>query len=377
MKNFFFLLFSISVLGLRSQTIVTDSFAYGGVMRNYDVYVPAVYNASTAVPLILNLHGYGSDSFEQELYTDFMPIADTANFIMVFPNGVEDGGGQQYWNAFSYPSPSPNDLGFLSALIDTIEAGYNIDLNRVYSTGMSNGGFMSYDLACGLSNKIAAIASVTGSMIPYHMNTCLPSHPVPVMQIHGTADATVPYNGSSSFVPIDSLVKHWVTFNNCSPTPITTAVPNTVASDGCTATHYVYTGGNAGTTVEFFKVQGGGHSWPGATVNINVTCMDFNASAEIWRFFSQYRLNNLTGVKETKTSLKQIQVYPNPSSERFVLAFPDAGKKTVRLTNAMGQVVQEFETLALQAELKVAEKGIYVLNVRSAAGTYSQKIIKE
>ncbi|MCD6066386.1 MAG: hypothetical protein K0S33_1212 [Bacteroidetes bacterium] len=361
-----------------AQTTVSGSFVYGGNTRTYRVYVPAVYNVSTAVPLVLNLHGYGSDNLEQELYGDFRDIADTANFIIVHPNGMMDGSSNQYWNAFSYPAPSPNDLGFLSALIDTIKANYTIDNNAIYSTGMSNGGFMSYDLACGLSNKIAAVASVTGSMIPFHMNTCSPSHPMPVMQIHGTADATVPYAGGSTFVHIDSLVKHWVQFNNCSSTPVTTAVLNIDPTDGCMATHYVYNGGDAGSTVEFFKVQGGGHSWPGAIVNINITCMDFDASVEIWRFFRKYRLNNLTGVKESKHEpSSSFTVYPNPSSEKFTLRFPMAGKKIIRLRNAMGHTIQQFETSAFQAEIKIADVGMYLLSVQSGTTFYTQKIVKE
>ncbi|MBK9457533.1 MAG: hypothetical protein IPO24_19130 [Bacteroidetes bacterium] len=132
--------------------------------------------------------------------------------------------GIRYWNIFGAPGTGVDDVAFLSALIDSLDAEYNIDLNRVYSTGMSNGGFMSHALACELSNRIAAIASVTGSIDKDRMPFCDPQHNTPVMQIHGTADETVPYDGNFEFLPVDSVVSYWVKQNHCDATPEFTEV---------------------------------------------------------------------------------------------------------------------------------------------------------
>lgn len=174
------------------------------------MYKPAAYTGTTPVPLVLNLHGYTSSNFEQLFYGDFRAIADTANFLIVLPNGTLDAQGKRFWNTFGTNS-TVDDVAFISHLLDTLQATYNIDKQRIYSTGMSNGGFLSYSLACELNQRITAIASVTGSMIESKVIACKPTRPVPVMEIHGTADATVPYNGSpvSGFVGIPTLVAVW------------------------------------------------------------------------------------------------------------------------------------------------------------------------
>jgi polyhydroxybutyrate depolymerase len=112
------LLLPISIL--KAQTIVNGSFVHDGINRTYRLYIPEVYNPSTPVPLLFNLHGYGSNNIEQEFYGDFRPIADTANFIIAHPNGTLDPGGNRYWNAFG--GADVDDVGFLSSLIDTISA---------------------------------------------------------------------------------------------------------------------------------------------------------------------------------------------------------------------------------------------------------------
>lgn len=183
-----------------TQNTILGSFMHGGLQRAYRVYVPPAYNPTLSAPLIINLHGYGSNNIEQELYTNFKPIADTAGFIIVHPNGTPDFSNTLHWNTFG--TSTVDDVGFLSALIDTLSTQLNINQSRVYATGMSNGGFMSFQLACQLGNRIAAIASVTGTMTVTNLGTCQPARPLPVMQIHGTADATVPYLGNFFFAPV-------------------------------------------------------------------------------------------------------------------------------------------------------------------------------
>ncbi|MBE0636928.1 MAG: hypothetical protein IH598_00235 [Bacteroidales bacterium] len=349
--------------GAYSQTIINGSFTYGGIMRTYRLYIPAMYNPATAVPLVFNLHGYGSNNTQQEVYGDFRPIADTAGFIIAHPNGTVDGNGNRFWNTFD--NSSVDDLGFLSALIDTISAGYNIDSNRIYSTGMSNGGFMSHDLACFLSPRITAIASVTGSMMWSRLATCNPQHPMPVMQIHGTADATVPYNGNAFFVHIDTLVKYWVNFNNCLPNPQIIQIPDIAPNDGCTAEQHIFGEGDQESSVELFKVLGGGHSWPGAPFNINITNMDFSASVEIWRFFRQFSLDNLTSIQTEQPDQPSFMIYPNPSRGLIHLKFDNDLPKTIVITNSLGQQVGQYTCTAAGFEVFLPAKGSYQIFVLS------------
>lgn len=380
MKKHLLSLILISTLfTVKAQITVIDSIYVGGQYRSYRLYVPAIYTGATARPLILNLHGYTSNASQQQLYSNFMPIADTANFLMVFPNGTYSS-GQRFWNA-GLSSALVNDIAFLSALIDSLDLTYNINLNRVYSTGMSNGGFMSHTLACELSNRITAIASVTGSIFTtQYGSNCHPLRPVPVMQIHGTADATVPYIGNmtQNMMPIDSVVKYWVTKNNCNPTPTFSNVPNTNTADGCTAEHYQYNGGNLGSTVELFKIIGGTHSWPGFPFGGVGTNLDINASKEIWRFFNKYSLSSLTGISENEALTRSLVLFPNPVNSILHFNLENESNVSIDISDILGNIVLSENSQTNSVSVEKLKSGFYFLSVKLKSGAVAKvKFIKE
>lgn len=378
MKRIPAFLYSVLYFNLPAQTSISKTMVFEGLTREYTIYIPAVYNSTQAVPLLFNLHGYTSDNTAQEYYGDFRPIADTANFIIIHPNGTFDMSGYRYWNSFDYSTV--NDVGFLSAIIDSVSVTYNIDLSRVYSTGMSNGGFMSFDLACKLSNRIAAVASVTGSMAKTHMNACNAQHPVPIMQIHGTADGTVLYNGTSSVVSVPALIDHWVQFNNCSATPLITQVPDINTTDNCTAEHYLYQGGSSGSTVEHYKIINGGHTWPGAPVVIGTTNMDFSASREIWRFFSKYKLNELLSAALEHSSGKKIEIYPNPAFDNISIKFNGYIIENFEVHDILGKEKKVEGFSVINEEVKINTTGwaagVYILTFREKGILHHKKLIK-
>ncbi len=372
-----------TVFGLFAQS-TTGLIVSGGLTRTYRLYVPTVYTGTKPVPLVLNLHGYGSNAVEQELYSNLRSVADTANFIIVHPEGTLDITGRRFWNSFSNGA-TVDDLGFLSRLIDSLQAKYNIDPRRMYSTGMSNGGFISYDLACQLSHRIAAIASVTGSMTQSNLTDCKPARPVPVMQIHGTADPTVPYAGGTllRFTPVETLVDRWVARNQCNPTPLILPVPNIVTTDGCTAERYLYRNGIQGNTVEFFKIDGGGHTWPGASVSIGVTNQDFNASREIWRFFRQYTLNAPTSTAEVSAGDLLWSVSPNPFGDRLLLQTNASvdGPSRVSLFDVSGRLIRQtlLHSGTPSAEidgLGDVGPGFYLLYIDNGQRREAHKVVK-
>jgi polyhydroxybutyrate depolymerase len=376
-KQFLIALSIASFMTIKAQTTFVDSIYVGGQYRSYRLYVPAVYTGATSRPLILNLHGYTSNAQEQQLYSTFMPIADTANFLMVYPNGTYIA-GQRFWNA-GISLSLVNDIAFLSALIDSLNLTYNINLNRVYATGMSNGGYMSHTLACELSNRITAIASVTGSIFKtqYGVN-CHPTRPVPVMQIHGTIDPTVPYNGSATSAPIDSVVKYWVTKNSCNTTPTFSNVPNINTADGCTAEHYQYNGGTGGSNVELYKIIGGTHSWPGFPFGGVGTNLDINASKEIWRFFSKYNLSSLTGINENESLRKVIVLYPNPANTILNFNLENETLLTIEVSDVIGKMVLSEITQTHSISIKELKSGIYFLSIKTQSGAVAKaKFIKE
>lgn len=374
MKHTVLLLF-LSLLGfnLQAQTTISSTILHNGLTREYRLYVPASYSPSKPAPLVLNLHGYTSNNQQQELYGDFRSIADTAGFLIVHPNGTFDNSGNRYWNVGFAPSPI-DDVGFLLALIDSLSGAYNINQNRIYSTGMSNGGFMSYKLACE-TTRFAAIASVTGSITPAAFAQCAPTKPTPVMEIHGTADGTVPYTGTTTTLAIDSVVKYWVNFNHCDASPITTNVPNTNTTDGATATHYVYKNGDNGVTVEHYKVIGGGHTWPGAAFNVGVTCMDFKASKEIWRFFNQYSLTTDT---ENPAAEVPFSLSPNPANDKILLDFLGNVSAKIAILDMQGRVLKEVSLQGQWEEINISDlaSGMYFVRVQIADKEGYKRFVK-
>ena len=373
MRIFTTLLLSLCLplLSIGQQTI-DGSITFAGIQRDYILYVPEIYTPGEAVPLILNFHGYTSNAFEQLNYGDFRPIADTAGFIVVHPMGTVDLLGNTHWNV-GWGTSSVDDLGFTAALIDSLSAKYSINQDRIYSTGMSNGGFMSYHLACELSDRIAAIASVTGTMNVNQPGTCSPGHPMPVMEIHGTADATVPYTGNFLFGTTPAAVAYWVNYNNCESTPSITAIPDTDGGDGCTAEHQVYTSGNNGSTVEHFKIINGEHTWPGSAFGGVGTNQDIDACKEIWRFFSKYDIHgliNTTSVEE-RIDPTTVLVYPNPATDAMTIVWPGVETTDYLISSLTGQLVQKgsLSTGKNELDLTTVAPGMYML-------TFGQQVIK-
>lgn len=371
MKKIIYLLLLFYPLIGYTQTIV-GTIMHDDIEREYRLYVPPIYSGQSPVPLVLNFHGYDSAAFQQEFYGDFRTIADTANFIVVHPNGTVDDQGSLFFNVGD--DTTVDDVGFTIALIDSLSAEYNIDPNRIYSTGMSNGGFMSYHLACRVSDRIAAIASVTGSMSTFTSSTCNPQRPVPVMQIHGTQDNVVSYNGSGFSLSMDEVISYWVNHNNCNTTPTIYNIPDTNMDDQSTAEHRVYRDGDDGVNVEFFRIEGGGHTWPSAIIDIGVTNRDINGSHEIWKFFSKYDLTGatITNVEESQL-ITDALIYPNPASNHINVLRNTEEKANFELVSVLGETVSSgiLQTSNEILDTSQFPRGVYFLKLENQ----SHKII--
>ncbi len=359
------------------QQTINETMIHDGLTRSYTLYVPASYTPGTPAPIVLNFHGYTSTAFEQFYYGDFRAIADTAGFLIVVPMGTLDATGTTYWN--SGWGGTVDDIGFTSALIDEVAATYSVNLDRVYSTGMSNGGFMSYTLACSLSNRIAAIASVTGTMNEGQNQTCNAQHPTPVLEIHGTADATVPYNGNLFMEAIPNVLSYWVNFNNCNTTPVVTDVPNTNLTDGCTAVHYVYSGGTNGVDVEHYKIIDGGHTWPGSLFTVGVTNYDFNASKKIWEFFMQYDINGrIQANSVADLNAEDISIYPNPTSDKIAIQ-GFSQKLTAANCSLFSVEGKQFNIDVLEnntLDTSNLESGVYFVRISTKEGSATVQFVK-
>ena len=253
-------------------------------------------------------------------------------------------------------------------MIDSISADYSIDPNRVYSTGMSNGGYMSFLLACQLSSKIAAIASVAGSMTPQMYNACNPQHPTPVLQVHGDADGTVPYNGAPTWTKsITDVIAYWVDYNNCDTSASINSLPNINTGDGSTVDQFVNTNGDNCSSVEHFKVYGGGHDWPGSWGN-----MDMNASIEIWRFLRKYDINGLIGCStistiENEGSQINSKVYPNPFGDQLTIETNFTNAKEFNIYSVHGELLLTGQLTANVSTIDLSSlaPNVYILKAEN------------
>ncbi len=360
-----------------SQQTLNKSIIHDGMQREYILYVPATYTGNSATSIVLNFHGYGSSAAQQMWYGDFRPIADTADFLIVHPQGSLFN-GISHWNVGGWTIGSTvDDIGFVEALIDSVGADYNIDSTRIYATGMSNGGFMSFLLASQLSEKIAAIASVAGSMTPETYNNSNPSHPTPILQFHGTADGVVPYNGAIWTLSVEDVLQYWVDYNYCNALPSITSLPDIEPTDGSTVEHIVYSGGDNEVNVEHFRIIGGEHTWPGSDFGGAGTNYDIDASAEIWNFFSRFDINGLmgvTGIETTNTKDIKLRVYPNPARSYIVIENNFLSPKEYEIRSAQGKLLLKgvINSENQRIDLHGLPTSFYLLRL----GNQSVKILK-
>ena len=301
MKKFILIALIIPVTLFAQQT--TEYMFYDGNNREFILYIPSSYSSSTPTPLLFAFHGgtgYADDFMNYE--ADFRPIADTAGFILVYPQALGDP-NDCFNTSWLHKDPTDHkDIFFVEAIIDTLSTLYNIDSDRIYACGYSLGGMFSYELACNLNYKIAAISSVSGAAFIGAFGNCDLFHPTAVLTINGTADNEHPYNDQSGvFFPVPDINDFWASQNNTDQTPVVTTITDYDPTDGSTVERYSWLNGDNCVYVEELKVINGGHQWPGTFGN-----MDIDASNETWRFVSKFNTSGLINCSSTNTENKQL-----------------------------------------------------------------------
>ncbi len=268
--------------GSRVQSIESE-----GVERNYRLYVPAGYRPGTPTPLVLNFHGFGSNALEQERYSEYPAAADKYGFIVATPEGT---GSPQEWYLYGPVEQGyVDDFAFTGALIDELSATLCIDASRIYATGISNGGGMTSLVGCRLNDRIAAIAPVAGS--PYAEGQCRGEGPMPIVAFHGTEDRLVPFEMGPDSGRLDLFnagvrnnMHDWAQHNGCNLTLQTQRIASDMVLES-------YVGCKDGADVHLYIIEGGGHTWPGASRDLpalGATTQSISATELSWRFFAEH-----------------------------------------------------------------------------------------
>ena len=230
------------------------------VEREYLQYVPESYDGSTAVPVMLSFHGFGGRANDQMGMSDMRDLAESENFILIYPQGTRLE-GFTHWNTYlpgGENKSEADDFGFVDAMLDVVSADYAIDSSRVYATGFSNGADFTYTLACYLSDRVTAIAPVSGLMWYETRNDCEPTHPTAVLHIHGTRDNDRPYDGIDGYLhSVEDGLAHWAEENGITADSTMTELE----SGGRTVERYRYEGGDGGVSMTLYKVIRGQHDW--------------------------------------------------------------------------------------------------------------------
>lgn len=265
----------------------------GKVERTYRLRVPASYRKENPVPLVFDLHGGGSNARQEARASGMVRLSDKEGFIVVHPDGI----GRR-WNDGRLDRDA-DDVGFIKALLDALSKEYSIDPKRVYATGISNGGFMSQRLAIEMSDRFAAIAPVAAGLGEKTAENFKPEHPVSVILLNGTDDPLVPYHGGpvarsgTNTISTDDVVKTWVAHNGCSERPETDELPDTDPKDGTRVKRLTWSGGKNGTEVVLYRIEGGGHTFPGGMQYlperiIGKVCRDIDSAEVIWNFLKAH-----------------------------------------------------------------------------------------
>jgi len=270
---------------------------FNGMQRTYTVHVPPKFDLQKPTPVVLIYHGALTNRDMMSAFTGLNKKADEAGFLAVYPNGNGEGKLTFVWNAGGRGKALDqkyDDVAFTSRLLDELGTLARLDAKRIYATGLSNGGMMCYRLAAELSDRIAAIAPVSGTMA---IREAKPGRPVPVLHFHGTDDKLVPVSGADArarlvipFKSLDETMRIWAKIDGCPDMPVVEQLPDKT-DDGTTVERKTWGPGTDGAEVILYVIAGGGHTWPGRERPVKFlgkSTKDISANDLIWEFFEKH-----------------------------------------------------------------------------------------
>ena len=278
----------IIILSVSSAQPGWSDFAFDGLTRQYYLHLPNELGSVEGFPLVLVLHGFGGNANGMIGYSQMNQIANDNGFAVAYPNGTFDQGGTRFWNVGYeiHIDETVDDVGFLVALAQFLQTEYNLDPDRIFSTGFSNGGDMCYLLGCEASDVFKAVAPVAGCVMEWITESCYPQNPISIFEIHGTQDNVTWWDGDldniggwGPYLGTLQGIEFWSEMNNCTEST-SEFLPDLNPNDGSIVISHKHSGCSNNIEIWLYEVNGGGHDWPGSSGN-----MDINSSEEIWEFF--------------------------------------------------------------------------------------------
>lgn len=363
-----------------AQRNQADSFVYQSYQRQYIVHVPPALDPNTAPAVVMVLHGGSGNYRSVQGFTQMNRVSNENGFLAVYPQGQGIAPPGFSWadgRGTTADDANIDDVGFLSRLIDTLYRDYAIDTDRVYVCGFSNGGFMTQRLACEIPGRFAAVGALGCSIDTSLIQRCTPGQAVPMAYVSGTADPEVPYEGGAMrnprvtpIVPVDTAVQFWVRNNNCRQGPTVIDIPDSVPSDRSTVELWQYTDCDCAAAVYFYKIIGGGHTWPGVPIaqfpQLGATNEDLHASDALWDFFRPFsRCDTATAVRDTEPP-GRCALFPNPARDRLDIQ-SDKPLRKAALFHAQGRKLGTYKHPPLHVHS--LPPGVYFLRITFWDGT--------
>ena len=367
MKNLLLLILVIATSFVQAQ-LTSHNVSINGVNRHYYQYLPVNYQASENLPVVLILHGLG-DNAQNMTTAGFNFIADTARVIAIYPDALMNALNQQAWNNGTLLSSTADDIGYFNYLLDDMILNKNADPSRIYCTGFSMGSIMSYHVACAMNSRIAAIGCMAGTMSTSDIQNCNPVYKTPVIHLHGTADAVVPYNSnpfpSLSLVP--ETMDFWENVHSCSGTPDSIAIPNT-AADNITVDRFVYDNCSSEGPLELWRLNGAEHVYLYKPLN------DITEAVEVWLFFRRFQHSAPAQAGlNTVEATNHFSVYPNPGNGDLKVNSLQNDSFSIYDVNGKLLLTKELTAGSNDLDLKGLDNGIYY--IQDGQNTASQKFV--
>ena len=343
-------LFTLSLLiAMTTVQAQIQYFEWQGTQRQYLLKTPS--QTKETMPIVYFLHGLGDNITRLDNEFHFQQIADEFGWMMVIPQALSQSGATM-WNA-ALNNSNIDDSGFLMALLDSLAVHHPVNLDSVFFTGFSMGGFMTHRMAIEHGDRITACAPVSG-LITHTMASYTAVAPVKMLHIHGTSDPVVGYNGNSQYfggnlgLSVEAILDYWKNANHCTDEPTIDTLPD-LKNDGLLFVRYIYEGD---AELQHIKVIGGNHTW---YLNENQT--DVSYFNVIHDFFSKGNGGNV-GMSEPKTSC--LHIWPNPANSQCTIELET--DSNVEVFNLKGQIMATYTLKkgANQIDVSGFPEGIYL-----------------